>query len=68
MELFLNKKFYKNQAIRGAMKAFQSNGFGDFELKSTPDMYKVRGSCLSKREEECLKNEFCNFVLALMKK
>jgi hypothetical protein len=63
MELILNSKFYKLNAIEKAIKDFK-----DYSIKLTDKKkYAVEFNCADKKELEILKREFANYVLGLMK-
>ncbi len=65
IQFSLNKKFYNEDAVKEALKDFEKVCCGNYR--------KIKGKFLitlrpkSEKHFELLKDEFCNYVLALMK-
>ena len=61
-----NKKLYKLKAIKEAVTEFKD--WGSFSMDKIKEHYTVKITDFNNIEPETLKNEFCNYVLFLMKK
>ena len=60
----LNEKFYKDEAVREALNDFKDICKGRME-RDEQGNFKI--ILIPKKETEKLKEEFCNYVLGLMK-
>ncbi|MAG50268.1 hypothetical protein CL621_01345 [archaeon] len=60
----LNEKFYKKEAIKESLKDFKEVCEGKIE-RDEQGNFKI--ILIPKEETEKLKEEFCNYVLGLMK-
>lgn len=64
--LNLNKKLYKIKAIKIAIRDFSH--LADFDIKKELDYYIVKMKNINKEAADVIIDEFCNYVLYLMKK
>jgi hypothetical protein len=60
-----NKTIYKAKAINSAIKDYK--GLADFELKQDKKYYRLILKNIDKEVEQIIKDEFCNYVLYLIK-
>lgn len=60
-----NKKLYKLSAIRSTIKAYKN--LASFDLKESKKDYRLTLKNIDKDVEPIIKDEFCNYVLYLMK-
>jgi len=66
MTLNFNKKFYNLKTIEKAIKAYRR--LADFKVEENKNRIKVRIRNMDKEIKKILSDEFCNYVLAEMKK
>lgn len=65
MIIQLNKKFYKLKAIQRAVKAYE--GLADFKISQNKKTTTVNLENINPEAKSAIKDEFCNYVLGLMK-
>ena len=65
IQFSLNKKFYNEDAIKEALKDFNEVCCGDY--KKIKGKFLITLKSKNEKHSELLKDEFCNYVLALMK-
>jgi len=58
-------KIYKLKAVKLTAKAYQ--GLADFKISQLKDYISVELKNINKDVKDIIKDEFCNYVLALMK-
>ena len=61
----LNKKLYKLKAIKSAIKTYRQ--LADFNLKTKGKYFEVSIKNIDKDVENIIKDEFCNYILFLIK-
>ncbi len=65
MVIKFSKKIYKLNAIKSAIKQYQE--LADFSFEKKDDYIFVKLKKIDKDIEKIIKDEFCNYVLGLMK-
>jgi len=60
-----NKSFYTIDAIKKAIQDYK--GIADFNIISDKKKYKVELKNINLESEDIIRQEFCNYVLGLMK-
>lgn len=65
MIIKFNKKIYKARAVKLAIKEYQK--LADFNLRQKGEHLEVRLTKIDKDLKGIIKDEFCNYVLYLMK-
>ena len=60
-----NKNLYQLKAIKAAIKEYQE--LADFNLKKKRDYIQVELKNIDRDLKGIIKDEFCNYVLSLMK-
>jgi len=60
-----NKKFYNLKSIQKAIKAF--HGLADFKISQNKKTITVNLENINPEAKSAIKDEFCNYVLGLMK-
>ena len=60
-----NNDFYNLRAIKEAVRVFQ--GLADFEISSGKKEIRVKLKNIHPQVREVIRDEFCNYVLAMMK-
>lgn len=66
MEIKFSKDIYKKRAINETIKVF--NELAKFGTKENKNNFIVKITDIDKDVESVIKDEFCNYVLYLMKK
>lgn len=65
MLIKFDKKIYKVRAIKLAIKEYRN--LADFSLRQKKDCIEVEIKNIDKDIKDIIKDEFCNYVLFLMK-
>ncbi len=65
MQIKFNKKIYSLKAIKLAIKDYQ--GLADFNLEKKGEYILVKLTKIDKEYKGIIKDEFCNYILSLMK-
>jgi ribosomal protein L18E len=65
MNIKFNKKLYKLKAIKSAIKTYRQ--LADFNLKAKGKYFEVNIENIEAEVRPVIKDEFCNYVLFLMK-
>ncbi len=65
MIIKFNKKIYKLNAIKSAEKQYKE--LADFSLEKKGDYFFVKLKNIDKNVEGVIRDEFCNYVLGLIK-
>lgn len=65
MLINFDKKLYSFKAVKSAVKEYQN--LADFDLKQKSKYIQVRLKNINKEVRPIIKDEFCNYILSLMK-
>ena len=65
MSINFNKDFYSLEAIKKAIQGYK--GLADFDIKIDKKNIKVNLKNIDPDSKDVIKEEFCNYVLGLMK-
>lgn len=65
MVIRFNKKLYKLKAIKSAIKTYRQ--LADFSLKAKGKYFEVSIENIDPEVKPVIRDEFCNYVLFLMK-
>ena len=66
MDIYFSKSLYDGKAVKEAILAYAE--LADFSLKESASSFKVAVKNIDPEFKNIIKEEFCNYVLALMKK
>lgn len=62
MVIKFNKKIYKLNTIKSAIKDYQE--LADFKMSQTKEYIKVELKNIDREVKDIIKDEFCNYVLS----
>ena len=65
MIIKFSNKIYKIGAVKSSAKAYR--GLADFKISQTKDYIKAELKNIDQSVKNIIKDEFCNYVLAMMK-
>jgi len=65
MVIKFSVRIYKLSVVKSAIKAYR--GLADFSIKEKKDYFEVGLENIDKEVKDIIQDEFCNYVLALMK-